>query len=79
MTSKKRPVIGLGRLCTFDRKCQEDKPCKRCLEIGMTAKDKVVFTVAQEKEIDDWLDKNKDLMDDLAELEEKEKLTNGQS
>jgi hypothetical protein len=79
MTSKKDKIIGLGRLCTFDRKCQEHNPCKRCLEIGMTAKDKAVFTPAQEKEINDWLNKNKDLMDSLAELEEKEKLTNGQS
>ena len=79
MGNKKDPIIGLGRLCTFDRKCQEDKPCKRCLEIGMTAKDKAVFTVAQQKEIDDWLDANKGLMNDLSELEEKEKLTNGQS
>lgn len=64
--SKKDKIVGLGRLCSFDPKCEEDKPCKRCTEIGMTAKDKAVFTPAQEKEIQDWLDKNKDLMDSLA-------------
>jgi hypothetical protein len=66
MGNKKEKIIGLGRLCSFRPYCEEDKPCERCLEIGMTAKDKAVFTPAQEKEIQDWLDKNKDLMDDLA-------------
>ena len=59
-------IIGLGRLCSFRPYCKENEPCERCLEIGMTAKDKAVFTEAQEKEIQVWLDKNKDLTDDLA-------------
>ena len=71
-----KSIIGLGRLCPFSKSCKEDNPCKRCLYIGRTEGDKAIFTPAQEQEIQNFLDKNKDLMDDLAELEKKEKLTN---
>ena len=35
-----------------------------------------VFTPEEEKQIDDWLKENSDLMDRLVELEEKEKIQN---
>jgi hypothetical protein len=65
-TAKSKPILGLGRLCSFRPYCETNKPCERCLEIGMTESDKAVFTPAQEKEIQDFLDKNSKLMDDLA-------------
>ena len=57
--SKKDKIVGLGRLCSFDPKCEEDEPCKRCLEIGMTAKDKAVFTQHKKKKFRIGLTKTK--------------------
>lgn len=65
-------IIGLGKLCSASPLCEEHKPCERCLYIGRTEKDKAVFTPAQLEEIEKFLDKNKELFDDLAELEAKE-------
>lgn len=65
-----KPILGLGRLCSFSPNCEEDKPCERCTYIGRT--EKAVFTPAQEKEIQDFIDKNKSLFKDLAEIEAKE-------
>lgn len=65
-----KPILG-SRICNFSPECKEDKPCGRCLYIGRT--EPTVFTPYQEKEIQEFLDRNSDLMDDLSKLEDIEK------
>ena len=55
-------VKGLGKFCSASKDCEVDRPCDHCLKLDR------VFTPEQEKEIQKFLDENKDLMDDLVKL-----------
>ena len=61
------PILG-SRFCIFSSQCREYSPCARCLYIART--EKTVFTPAQEKEIDEFLDKKAVFIDTLPIMEQ---------
>ena len=68
---KMSSIKGLGIYCSASKNCEVDKPCSHCLLIGQTTT--FPFSPEEQKEIDKFLKENKELMNDLAEMEEKEK------